>query len=304
MTATYTEKQVPSTDGIHTLQGRVYLPPGQPRGYLHVVHGMTEHIARYDGFMRAVAQAGYIVFGFDNLGHGHTAANNRELGYIAEKDGWLSMAKDVIAFAGAVREEYGVLPYYLLGHSMGSFIVRTTAAKYMPPDKLIIMGTGGPNPAGGIGLALVKLIKQCRGDRYISDFIHQMAFGAYNKRFGGTDPYAWLTKDEEIRRVYAADPFCTFRFTVSAMGDLLQLNQYTNSAAWFAAMDPALPVLLVSGADDPVGGYGKGVQAVYHKLKKAGGHPQMTLYENCRHEILNDSCKEQVTEDILAFIAE
>ncbi len=302
MITTYTETKVPSTDGIHTLCGRVYLPATQPKGYLHVVHGMTEHIARYDAFMQAVADAGYIVFGFDNLGHGHTALDGSELGYIADRDGWLTLARDVIAFADAVKAEYGDLPYYLLGHSMGSFIVRTVATKVRRPDKLIVMGTGGPNPAGGIGLALIRLIKAARGDKYISDFIYQMAFGSYNKRFDGDDPYSWLTKDKAIREAYGQDPFCTFRFTVSAMGDLLHLNQYTNSAAWFKAVDPTLPMLLVSGQEDPVGNYAKGVKAVYGKLKKREANVKLYLYPNCRHEILNDSCKGQVTKDILAFL--
>ena len=155
------EKSVLSSDRIHELKGVIYLPQGTPKAFLHVVHGMTEHIGRYDGFMREMAAEGYIVFGYDNLGHGKTARNKQELGYIAKKDGWKRLANDVAVFSAAVKSEYGkTLPYYLMGHSMGSFIVRTAAKDYCMPDKLIIMGTGGKQAASGVGLAVIKTIFQ------------------------------------------------------------------------------------------------------------------------------------------------
>lgn len=300
------EKEVLSSDGIHTLRGRVYLPAGKPKGYFHVVHGMTEHIGRYDAFMRSVAEDGYIVFGYDNLGHGFTA-DEEDLGFIAEKDGWKYLAADVAKFAGSVRSEYekvyGKLPYYLMGHSMGSFIVRVASVYCIKPDKLIIMGTGGPNLASGAGLAFIKAVKKIKGDRYVSEAVDKLAFSAYGSHFDGDDKNRWLTKDKDVLEKYAADPFCNFKFTVSAMGDLVKLNRVANSERFFEKTGRrGYPVLLVSGADDPVGDYGRGVSAVYRNLKANGAHVMIKLYKNCRHEILNDTCRDEVTRDIKKFL--
>ena len=296
---------VPSSDGIHTLSGIVYLPDGNARGYLHVVHGMTEHIARYDRFMSDMAKEGYICFGYDALGHGHTAQNDSELGFIASKDGWRLLVSDVKQFSDAVRREYGnELPYYLLGHSMGSFVVRC-AASTLAPSKLIIMGTAGKNPAAGAGLLLISLIKLFRGERHFSPLIDSIAFGGYNKRFGGgtpDDPKPWLTCDGEIRNIYYADKFCTFNFTVSAMGDLIRLIKEANSSAFYKSFPKSTEVLLVSGSDDPVGNYGAGVTEVSNKLTGAGISSEAILYDGARHEILNDFTYDAVKKDISEFL--
>ncbi len=297
---------VPSSDGKHNLAGVVYLPEGEKKGFFHIVHGMTEHMGRYERFMNDMAENGYICFGYDNLGHGKTVNDDSELGFIASKDGYLLLAKDVKVFSDAVRKSFDAenkLPYILMGHSMGSFIVRLAAQRFVKADKLIIMGTGGPNPAAKIGLGLIALIKAVKGERHISKLIDKMAFGSYNKRFGGgskEDPSPWLTCDEEVRKRYYADKYCTFKFTVSAMGDLIELIDITNAGAWYEAL-PKMPILLVSGADDPVGNYGKGVNTVYCKLKKHGFDAISILYDGARHEILNDFTYEQVKNDILKF---
>ncbi len=299
---------VPSCDGIHTLSGVVYLPEREPVGFFHIVHGMTEHIARYDTLMTDLSEQGYICFGYDHLGHGHTVTDDSELGYIAKKDGHDLLCRDVKVFSDAVQAEFGPsLPYYLMGHSMGSFVTRVAVEKYVKPDKYIIMGTGGPNPAAGAGLAVIALIKLFYGDRHISPLVDKLAFGSYNDRFGGgteSDPSPWLTRDEDARKRYYADKYCTFKFTVSAMGDLITVMKNANRRAWYQSIPSSLPILLLSGENDPVGDYGKGVSQVYNGLKNAGKDAHCILYPDARHEILNDSTYEQVKEDILTFFAE
>ncbi len=297
--------QVPSSDEIHTLQGVIYLPEGEAKGYFHIVHGMVEHIGRYDRLMCELAQQGYICFGYDNLGHGNTAKG--DFGYIADKNGHDLLAQDVKRFADAVMAQFGKqeLPYYLMGHSMGSFITRYAVQKHVKPTKYIIMGTGGKNAAAGIGLALLACIERVKGGRHISSLAYKLAFGAYNKRFGGgtkEDPSPWLTCDQTEREKYYADPFCSFQFTVSAMRDLIRLNKLTNSRAWYHDMPKDLPILLLSGENDPVGDYGKGVRQVHTLLQKEGIDASCILYPNARHEILNDSTYAQVKQDILTFL--
>ena len=306
---TMTDKRIftaPSSDGIHTLCGVVYLPEGKPKGLFHVVHGMTEHMDRYDRFLSDMADSGYIAFGYNHLGH-KGSVDDSELGYIADKNGWELLARDVEAFSYAVREEFGSpdMPYYLMGHSMGSFVVRVASEKFVKPTKLIVMGTGGPNPVASAGLALIGIIKFFRGKKHISSLIENVAFGSYNKKFGGddpNDPKKWLTNDESVRKTYYADKYCMFKFTVSAMGDLIKSIKCCNSNGWFKNIDKNLPILLVSGADDPVGDYGKGILKVEENLKRNGKNVTCKLYEGARHEILNDFTYDTVKEDILSFI--
>ena len=296
----------PSSDGIHRLSGVVYLPRGKARGLFHVVHGMTEHMARYDRFLTDMAERGWISFGYDHLGHGRTVRDDSELGYISKERGFELLARDVKVFSDAVRAEFGdgEMPYYLMGHSMGSFVSRLAAERFVTPDGLILMGTGGANPAAGIGLALIGLIKKIKGDRHVSSLIDSIAFGSYNKRFGGgspEDPKPWLTTDEAVRRAYYADPYCTFPFTVSAMGDLVRLIKYSNDGAWYRRFPVELPVLLLSGEEDPVGNYGKGVREVERKLRAKGISVTCQLYTGARHEILNDFTYDAVVNHIAEF---
>ena len=295
---------VPSCDGVHDLVGVVYLPDAAPRGILHILHGMTEYIGRYDKFMGEMAEAGYIVCGYDHLGHGYTATDPTELGFVAEKDGWKLWLGDVKAFSDAVRTAYGQdLPYVLMGHSMGSFIARLAAVDYVKPDVLILMGTGGPNPVTGVGLAVINAVKACKGARHISPLVNDLAFGSYNKRFDAPkESSVWLSKDTAVTDTYDRDPFCNYKFSVSGMSDLVRMTALSNKKSWFKRLDHTIPVLLVSGRDDPVGDFGKGVEAVLARLQKVGNPVTCHLYDGYRHEILNDASHERVAADILDFL--
>lgn len=300
----YIEKKVLSSDGHHRLAGRVFLPKGEIRGIFQIAHGMTEHLGRYERFMEKLAEEGYLACGYDHIGHGNTATSEEELGYFAKKDGWRLLCRDIATFSEAVRSEYGKdLPYILMGHSMGSFIARLAARHYCHPDALIVMGTAGPNPASGMGIALSSALCAFGGEKKRAGFLRSLAFGGYNKRFAAeNDSKSWLTKDEEIRRIYKEDSFCNFYFTNSGMRDLMTLLHKSNATDWFTGIDKRLPILLVSGEDDPVGGFGKGVKAVYNKLRSVGSNATLKLYRDCRHEILNDTCRDEVVADILDFI--
>lgn len=297
------EKKVPSSNGKNQLAGKVYLPDGDIKGYYQIVHGKTEHIARYDHFMRFLAENGYIAFGYDHLGHGYTAKDDSELGFIAARNGDDLLAHDVKVFSDAVFAEYGEHPYFLMGHSMGSFVARMAVQKYVTPNKFIIMGTGGPMPIVVFGLYLSRFIRAIRGPRHISKLVDFLAFGSYNARFKDeNDPHAWLTTDKSIRDKYAADKFCTFQFTVSAMHDLISLTHDANKDVWFKDVAKKMPILLVSGQDDVVGEYERGVRTVEKKLIENGADVKTIIYPGNRHEILNDVSRDQVMKDILDFI--
>jgi len=297
------EMNVLSTDGLHTLKGRVYIPEGRAKGYFQIVHGMTEHIDRYDAFMRTIAQNGYICFGFNNLGHKGTA-DDTELGFIAEKQGYEYLVDDVATFYAAVSNKYRAKRYILMGHSMGSFIVRLFAEKYEGTlDNLIICGTGSNCISALFGWAIAKFLELIKGPFYCSSFLEKIIFGAYNIGFSEPTKYAWLTKDMEIINKYENDKYCTFPFTVSAIKDLMMLTYRSNRKAWYKNIDKELPMLLIAGDKDPVGAKGRGVKSIFKKLRLSGANDvNIFLYENCRHEILNDTCKDETTQDILDFI--
>lgn len=295
---------VNSTDNIHLLKGKMYVPDGEIKGLFHIVHGMNEHIERYDFVMTRLAEVGYVCFGYDNLGHGKTAQNEEELGYFAPKDGCRYLVQDVAAFENYVKKLYPDKPLFLFGHSMGSFIARLAMAEYGTMyRKAVICGTSGKNPAARFGLVLVGLIKKIKGERYISSFCLNLMYGTYNRRFEKTSSCSWLTKDKEIVEKYEKDRFCSFRFTVSGLYDLLKMLLLCNRRDWYRSLRKDLPVLLISGTDDPVGSYGKSVRQVYRDLSAVGVPCEMELYENCRHEILNDSCRDEVIKRILGFIS-
>ena len=298
------EFSVESSDRIHTLAGVVYIPQGEIKGIYHILHGMTEHIARYDSFMRILAESGYLACGYDHIGHGYTARDDSELGFFAKKNGYDIVCRDVKVFSDKVFAEFGEHPYILMGHSMGSFIARVAASKYVKPNKLIIMGTAGRNPAASAGIAMASAIGFFRGKKYKSKLLDAIAFGSYNNKFGGKvkgDPKLWLTTDKNVRDIYYADKFCTFDFTVCAMKDLITLIKLANSKEWYKNIDKNMPILINSGMDDPVGNYAKGIMEIKILLDRAGANSTVKLYSGARHEILNEFCRDKVIADILEF---
>ena len=304
MTYTLEKRSVMSTDGIHELKTLIYRPSGEIKGIFQIAHGMQEYIGRYDKFMSFMAENGWLCFGHDHLGHGETGKAAGEFGYFAHKDGWSYVVNDVHKAAEEVRAEFPDKKIVLMGHSMGSFIVRLTAARFGGfYDALIIMGTGGPNPASGLGIALASMISGVKGERHISNTIENMAFGTYCKRCKDEAPLGWLTRREDVRQKYAADPFCSYHFTVSALKDLVIMNKKSNENPWFSEIARTnIPIFIVSGSEDPVGEWSRGVRKVWGKLKKAGVRDlELKLYDGARHEILNDLCADEVSSDILSW---
>lgn len=304
MKFTSNELKVKSSDGKHMLHGIILVPEGEIKGLVQIVHGMTEHIERYRSFMEELCKEGYVVFGHDHLGHGKTAIDESELGFFAHKDGYKLLYNDVFLVYKHVSKLYPGKKHILFGHSMGSFVVRLATKAYPDMnDGLIICGTGGPNPAAPIGLLLADIIRLFKGEKHKSRLLEKLAFGSYNNRFEGNIGNEWLTKTESILKTYINDPLCTFKFTVSAMHDLIKLNRLSNINSWYKSIPENLPILLISGSEDPVGNYGKGVKTVYSKLKKSGRKDvTIKIYENCRHEILNDTCRKETIDDVKTFI--
>jgi len=295
------EKTFLSADGKTDVHYYVFTPDTTPRAILQISHGMCEYIGRYTHFAEFLNQNGIIVCGNDHIGHGNSAASENELGYMTDPK---HPVEDLYTLNGIMKKRYRSLPYILLGHSMGSFIARRYMVDHGDSiDGAVICGTGGKNSAVGAGIALANIIGKLKGDTHRSKLLKNIAFSGYNKRFGNASPNEWLCKPADIKEKYAADPKCNYIFTVAGFKVLFELLKSVTDEEWAGKVPKALPVYIIAGSEDPVGNYGKGPSEVYDSLCDTElCSVELKLYENDRHEILNESDKETVYADLLKWI--
>ena len=295
-----------STDGKTNVHAICWEPEGAPRAILQIAHGMIEFIARYKPFAEYLTEHGFLVVGNDHLGHGETGENMGEFGFFAEPDGNACVIGDMRKLQTLTQEQYPDVPYFFLGHSMGSFLARQYIELY--GDSLagaIIMGTGFIPPAVlTAAKTMARTAALFHGWHYESPMLAKLTVGSYNKSFQpARTPYDWLTKDEAIVDAYAANPWNTFKFRTNAYYHMFRGLAFAEKAENIRKIPQSLPILLVSGANDPVGDMGKGVQTVFDEYKKNGiTNVEMKLYPGDRHEILNELDRAQVFADLLAWL--
>lgn len=300
----YTAGTYKSSDKLHDIHYAVLTPRVAPFAVLQLSHGMCEFFERYTEFAEWLCERGIVVCGNDHLGHGQSCAPD-EYGYFGEKDGDARFADDVEALRVIMRKRYRSLPYFLLGHSMGSFIARDYIEKYPGEiDGTILSGTSGGDVPLGFAIFLADIIAGLRGSKYRSKWLRGIAMGSYNKRFGAEkDVTAWLSKNTDNRAKYAADPRCSFIFTARGYGDMFRLLKRVSREEWAMNVPKGLPILIASGCEDPVGNYGKGVGLVCDRLQDAEIYDlTLKMYPNMRHEILNETERETVYADIFEWI--
>ena len=300
------EFRFPSADGATTLYGRTWAPEhGAPKAVLQLVHGIAEHIGRYDRFARFMSDHGYLVCAEDHLGHGNTPENAENLGYTADKDGWVKMTDNVRALHERIAPQYPGIPYFILGHSMGSFLTRSYLIRYPGTvDACALLGTGQqPESVLKAGLAACRLEQIRLGKRGRSKLLQSLCFGAYNSQFKPNRTESdWVCSVDEVVDAYIADPFCQVMPTVTLMRDMLTGIRFNQQAENLAKMHKTTPVFFLSGDQDPVGSNGKGVRAAYQSFLDAGcSHVRLKLYPGGRHEILNEHNWQDVYDELLSW---
>ena len=307
--ATRTEWRLPSSDGKTQLHAVTWAPaPDESpvRAALILAHGMVEYIDRYDGFARALAARGFVVSGHDHLGHGLSAASAQDLGYFAERDGFDCLVEDVHRHRERIQAQHPGVPVFVLGHSMGSFVVRNYIQLHAQGlSGAVIVGTGHqPRAAALAGRALASLLMRTRGPRYRSALVNRLALGGLNRPFEpARTQNDFISRDERVVDRYCADPLCSFVFTVSAYRDLFTGMLHLSDARRLAAMPRSLPLLLASGECDPLGDMGKGVTRLYESYRRMGMRDvTLRLYPQDRHEVLNEPDRETVYADIAAWM--
>lgn len=290
-----------SKDGVTQIHGIEWIPDGEVTAVLQMCHGMVEYIDRYHDFATFLAEHGIYVVGHDHLGHGKSVTTPEKLGYFCGTEGNWCVVSDIHQVRMMTEKKYPNVPYFMLGHSMGSFLVRQYLGQYSKGlAGAVVMGTGEqPDLILAAGKMVCKVIGAVKGWNYRSSFINNMAIGGYEKKMGK----AWLTRDEAIVNKYANDPLCGFMFTVNAYYNMFSGMALMNQAEKAAKAEKTLPLLFVAGADDPVGNMGKGVKNVFSLYQKNGYQDvEMKLYSEDRHEILNELDKEVVYKDILTWL--
>ncbi len=296
----------PSSDGVHTVHAVEWTPAGPPRAVVQLVHGISEHMGRYDHFARYLTGHGFAVCGHDHLGHGHTAAGPEEYGFLGKENGWDHLARDVRALSEAERTRFPEVPWFLMGHSMGSFVARTCLIRWPElADGCILSGTGQERiPLVAFGKAVSSLLCALRGPNTRSSLVTSLSLGAYNRQFrpNRTDN-DWISRDEGVVDAYCADPLCQFVPTVGMFRDMMGGLQFIGRPANLTRMDPEIPVLFFSGDHDPVGNNGSGVKRVAALFRAAGVRDvTLRLYPGGRHEMLNECNREEVYADVLAWL--
>ena len=295
-----------SNSGLADIHCASYLPEnGEVKAVLQIAHGMAEHLERYEAFAGVLCDNGVAVYINDHIGHGGSITAKSELGYFGEKDGWKNFVEDCHKLTEIAKAENPGKPYVFFGHSMGSFVARAYSLKYAAEiNGAVYCGTAGPNPAAGAGKLVTNLLIKLKGDHHRSKLIDKMAFGTYNSKFEKRTAFDWLSRDNFQVDKYIADEYCGFLFTAAGYRDLFTLLAYVSSKEWFEGLSKKLPVLIISGAMDPVCNYSKGIEQVCDSLKAAGKTNVKTiLYPDARHEILNESaCFDTVCKDVLEFV--
>lgn len=294
-----------SSTGVNKIRTLIWSDSDvQPVAVFQIAHGVSEHIDRYDDFARFLASKGFIVCGNDHIGHGKSVNSAEDLGFTAEKDGYRRFVDDMHILYSIIHKRFPDLPYFLFGHSMGSLCARVYASTFATDlAGLIICGTA--QVPSGLDFSIDAL------DNIVEKFgartVNKVAAGMLNKfsSLGISDRETdldWLSVNKENVQNYIDDPLCGNELSLAGIRDLAAIGILASDKLWPATIPVDLPIMIISGALDPVGGKGKGPIACCDALTESGHNPTVIIYPGCRHEILNEDCKEKVYMDILGWL--
>ena len=298
----------------HALQGYLLALPvgsGIPQMVALFVHGMAEHARRYAAGAAELADIGAVAYAYDQRGHGPAAAAADALGFIAENDGFTLLVKDLVCVIDRLRADHPGLPLVLFGQSMGSLVVRDYLHRYGDHAArlraVVLSGTvGHPAIAGRLGLLYALALRRRRGTRSAAVELDRLTFGSYDRRFRPTrTAFDWLSREPSAVDLYVQDPLCGFVCSAGFYVDLLRATLRTNSRRAAAATPRSVPMLFISGASDPVGGFGRGVSRVVLRYRRAGvRNITLRLYDNARHELYYETNRHEVWSSVKRWLQE
>lgn len=298
------EFTIPSVVGDCDLRGSRWLPKnGEVRAVLQIIHGMLEHIGRYDAFADFFTSRGFAVYGVSHLGHGLSVNEKYPRGYFGEHNGnGVVFRDDAHQLSDVIRQEQPGKPLFIIGYSMGSFVARQYIASYGGDIQgAIICATSGPNPLMPAALVFSGVLSGFKSKEQ-GDLMNKLAFGNYNARTEGKTPFDWISAHEEHVADFMSDPLTDFVFSNQGFHDLVTMNNTVCKKETISAAPIDLPLFFISGEEDPLGDYGKGVRkTVMDFLETGHRNVHMKLYPGRRHEIHKEPGCEDVLQDILSF---
>jgi len=285
----------------------MWLPDSEPTAILQIAHGITEHMGRYEDLAKYFVDKNIAVVGIDLLGHGHSVYSEEEKSYFGEEGSWNLVVSDLHTCKEKVKEKFSNIPYVLMGFSLGSFLVRTYLSVYHEDDidAAILMGTG--QKPGLVLKVIYKLVKREGkkiGENNSSTFIKKLSFDSYNKVFSPNKTDCdWLCSDGKSLEDYLNDELCYREISAGLFRELLGGMIFTSNMNNIKKIDSDMPILLISGGDDPVGDQGKGIDMTKNSLEKAGiKKVDVKIYTGLRHDILHEACREEVYEYLYKWI--
>ena len=297
----------PSSDGKTLIHVNQWTPgPAPARGVVQIAHGVAEYGRRYEPFARFLCDSGFAVVAHDHLGHGLSVAEGEPRIYVGAENGWRYVVDDLAELQRRTAGVFSGAPYFLFGHSMGSFITRTYLIRYPGAVRgAVLCGTGHQSPlllAAGRKVVNAEIRKL--GPAAYSARADGLVFGAYGKKFApARTRFDWISANAENVDAYIADPMCGENATLGLMRDMLEGITFLTRGENIRKMDRALSVFLISGDEDPVGDMGKGVARACAAFRKAGLRDvSMKLYHGLRHEILNEKSRRFVYQDVLDWL--
>ncbi|MBQ6808156.1 MAG: alpha/beta fold hydrolase [Firmicutes bacterium] len=300
------EMLYPDHSGAGQIYAQIFLPEKRPfRGILQVVHGMNDYGSRYAGLADFLNAQGWVVAAADHFGHGKSLPPGASLGSLPEENGWLHLLEDVLSFQQQLRALYPDLPFFLMGHSMGSFLLRDLLSHFSDPcDGLILSGSGSYRPGlCSTGIFLLKLCALFTGKHGRIPFIQKKMCSVYNHAFRREGhPFSWVSRDTAVCELHLTDPCCSYLPDLDFYGELLRGIRRVELAERKGSPARDIPILLLSGREDPVGGHGRGVSRVYRRFFERGWPVEMLLYPGGRHEMLHEPNREEVYQDILDWL--
>ena len=292
----------PSADGRTAIHAVEWHPAGEPAGILQIAHGVAEYALRYEPFARFLNAHGFLVVANDHLGHGESVAKGAPRLYFGEKGSWQHVVDDMYTLRCRTGEAYPELPYFIMGHSMGSFLTRTYLIRYPGTvDGAIIMGTGYMSAAStAASLAVINAECLRNGESRPSAVATKASFGIYNRRFApNRTSMDWLSLNPDNVDAYLKDPLCQGNASAGLFREMLSGIRFVCKEDNIRKMNHHTPILFISGAMDMVGDCSKGVERAAAAFQRAGMRDvTVKLYPELRHEVLKEDCREQVYDDI------
>ncbi|MCD8019167.1 MAG: alpha/beta hydrolase [Clostridiales bacterium] len=291
-----------SANQKNRIQYYIYEPETDLRAILQITHGWKDYIERYEELIQYFTDHGIMVCGCDFIGHGRSSEEN-DRGVFQEHDGWKYLVKDVKKLTSYMKREYPDVPIFLYGHGMGSLVARLCCQYEDMWDGMIFSGTSDKQKYCKRAILATAILHRMKGLNHRSLFLEKLIYGRLNRKFRHEkDDLSWFSSDEETKNHYRMDECTQFQFTIRGYENIFKMLELVATKKWYQCVDVDLPILLVSGKEDPIGDFGKGIERIHRRLLDRGCKVDMQLYDGVRHELQSNPSHDVIFSDILVWM--